>query len=207
MVFAPGANEAFSVADGERLALDLDQAPHGSVLVVDSEVSHDGLTVALQAACDAARTTVLDPTRPEHVTDRLLELSHHVTPNADEAQRLTGVAIESAGGARMAARSLRDRGARHVHARLREGGCLTMWPDGEALLVAPPATDVVDTTGAGDAFAGTLASALLLGCPLIEAARRAVAAAALAVKGFGAQESYPDRRELEATAETVRVER
>jgi ribokinase len=81
-----------------------------------------------------------------------------------------------------------------------------MWPDGEAMLHAPADLDVVDTTGAGDAFAGTLATAIIARCPPVEAARLAVAAASYAVTGFGPQESYPDRPALEAMARSVRVE-
>jgi ribokinase len=206
MVFAPGANDAFSETDAERLALHLQQAPAGSVLVVDSEIPPTASTLALEAARDAGRPAVLDPTRPERVTDRLLGLADHVTPNADEAKRLTGVAVDSPADARRAAGRLRERGARHVHVRLPAGGCLTQWPGGEALFSAPTDWQVVDTTGAGDAFAGTLASSLISGCRLVEAVRRAVAAAACAVTRFGAQESYPDPRELEARTRTVRVE-
>ena len=49
---------------------------------------------------------------------------------------------------------------------------------------------VVDTTGAGDCFVGTLAAGLARGLPLVEAARVRNAAAALALQGAGAQESY-----------------
>ena len=207
MVFAPGANDAFAEADVRRLVLDLHRAPAGSMLVVDSEISPSALALALQAARDDGRPTLLDPTRPEHVTDHVLAVSDHVTPNHDEAQRLTGVAVETAADALRAARQLRERGASHVHVRLPRGGCLTTWHDGEALVLPPSDVHVVDTTGAGDAFAGTLASTLISGCPLVEAVRRAVAAATCAVTRFGAQESYPDRRELEATTLTVRVEK
>jgi ribokinase len=206
MILAPGANDAFSEADGDRLAMDLHGAPEESVLVVDTELLPAALVPALEAARETGRTTVLDPTRPDRATDRLLELSDHVTPNADEAEQLTGVRVESPADARLAARRLRERGARHVHVRLRGGGCLTLWPNGEALLRAPEDLDVVDTTGAGDAFAGTLASAILARRPPLEAARLAVAAAACAVTGFGPQESYPDRTALEAMAGTVRIE-
>jgi ribokinase len=80
-----------------------------------------------------------------------------------------------------------------------------VWPEGEALALAPTDLEVIDTTGAGDAFAGRLATAILTGCPLVEAVRLAVAAAACAVTGFGPQESYPDRSALAAMARKVRV--
>jgi ribokinase len=205
MILAPGANDAFGEVDGNRLAEGLQAAPEGSVLVVDTEVAAGPVALGLEAARARGRPTVLDPTRPDRVTDRLLELSDHVMPNADEAARMTGIRVESAADARRAARRLRERGVRHAHVRLRGGGCLTQWPDGEILLRAPADLDVVDTTGAGDAFAGTLAVAIVAGCPVVEAARRAVAAAACAVTRFGAQESYPDRAALDAMARRVRV--
>jgi ribokinase len=204
MVFAPGANDAFSEADGHRLAVDLEHAPEGSALVVDTDVSPAVLVEALEAARRTGRPTVLDPTRPDRITERLLELSDHVTPNATEAGRMTGIAVESPGDAERAARRLRERGARHVHVRLAGGGCFSLWPDGHVLLLTPVDLEVVDTTGAGDAFAGTLATEIIARCPLLEAVRLAVAAAACAVTAFGAQ-AYPDRRELEAMARRVRT--
>jgi ribokinase len=56
----------------------------------------------------------------------------------------------------------------------------------------------VDTTGAGDAFAGALAVALLEGLDTMEATRFAVVASALAVTRYGSQASYPERGEIEA---------
>ena len=203
MIFAPGANDGFSNADGERLAAEVHGASPGSVLVVDTEVSPAALLPALQAVRESGRTSVLDPTRTDRVTDELLGLADHVTPNADEAARITGVRVDSPADARRAAWLLRQRGARHVYVRLREGGCLVLWPEGEALLRVRAAVTVVDTTGAGDAFAGTLATAMIARDPPVAAARRAVAAAACAVSRLGAQDPYPDRRALEAMAENI----
>ncbi len=56
----------------------------------------------------------------------------------------------------------------------------------------------VDTVGAGDAFTGTLATAIASGLPLREALRRANAAGALATLQPGAQEAMPSAKALEA---------
>jgi ribokinase len=56
----------------------------------------------------------------------------------------------------------------------------------------------VDTTGAGDAFAGALTVALLEGLDIREATRFAVVASALVVTRYGSQASYPERGEIEA---------
>lgn len=56
---------------------------------------------------------------------------------------------------------------------------------------------VVDTTGAGDTFAGVLAAALAAGVDLDEAAHRAVIAGALAVESTGALASIPTIDQIE----------
>lgn len=64
-------------------------------------------------------------------------------------------------------------------------GC--QW-DGERFDAMPvPAAEVVDTTGAGDAFCGALAAALADGADRVEAVRRAALAGAAAVRHPGAQ--------------------
>jgi ribokinase len=194
IVFAPRANDDFSEVDGRRLAEEVRDAADRSLLVVDTELLPAALAPALEAARAEGRPVVLDPTRPERVTDGLLELSDHVMPNADEATRMTGIRVESPADAERAARRLRERGARNIHVRLPFGGCLTLWRDGEALLRAPADLEVIDTTGGGDGFAGALATAIIADLPLVEAARFAVAAASCAVTGFGAQGPIPIAR-------------
>jgi ribokinase len=62
---------------------------------------------------------------------------------------------------------------------------------------APPALQVVDTTGAGDCFFGALCVALLEGQPLDLALNFACVAAAQATTKPGAQTSMPWRAEVE----------
>jgi len=71
---------------------------------------------------------------------------------------------------------------------------VTLGADGALLLdggnetaIPAPAVDVVDTTGAGDAFNGVLAAGLAAGLELEAAARRAVEAATASVRVAGAR--------------------
>jgi ribokinase len=63
------------------------------------------------------------------------------------------------------------------------------------------AVDVVDTTGAGDAFCGALAVALADGLPIADAMRRGCAAGALAATRMGAQAALPTRADLDTFLE------
>ena len=56
--------------------------------------------------------------------------------------------------------------------------------------------DELDTTGAGDAFAGALAVSLAEGVTLQDAARRASVVAALTVTRIGTQSAFPHWSEV-----------
>jgi ribokinase len=74
---------------------------------------------------------------------------------------------------------------------------------GELLRVRAPSVDAIDTTGAGDAFAGTFIALLDMNAPLPEALRRAVAAGSLACTAAGAQPSFPYPPAVDAILDRV----
>jgi sugar/nucleoside kinase (ribokinase family) len=102
--------------------------------------------------------------------------------NEDEAAQLTGSSDPLT-----AAKTLRERGARHVVIKLGARGC---WADGEE--IPGHTVDVVDTTGAGDCFAGGFIGALERGLSFREAARIANAVGALSVQRMGATAGVKD---------------
>lgn len=86
----------------------------------------------------------------------------------------------------------------------------TLGPDGavaatgtETLAVPALKVDVVDTTGAGDTFAGALAAFLGEGMALGEAMARAAVAGSLACTGEGAQPSFPRRDAIDAAVRAM----
>lgn len=201
IVLAPNANDGWADA-AEEVGREIAAMSAGSVLVADLEVPVAVVRAALVAARRAGLTTVLDPAPPDRLSDDLLDLADHLTPDHAEAARITGADTGDARGAARAAGHLRQRGAATVHVKLADGGCVTA---GDVLtLVRAPDVPVVDATGAGDAFAGALGWALGQGHPVARAAEYAVAASACAVGGYGSQESYPDLEELTAMVERVR---
>ena len=66
----------------------------------------------------------------------------------------------------------------------------------EVARAEPPAVDVVNTVGAGDAFCGSFAVDLGRGLPVVEALSRACTAGALATTRHGAQGAMPTAAEV-----------
>ena len=79
-------------------------------------------------------------------------------------------------------------------------GAVHVTSDGGRTSVPGRTADVVDTTGAGDAFVGVLAAALATGTGLPQALHRAVAAGSLAVEKRGAVPSMPTYDEIDVRA-------
>jgi ribokinase len=182
---ASGANAELDPAAVERAV----RAAGPGVVLVGHEVPP---AATLAGARAAAGPVVLNPAPARPVPDELAALGPILTPNAGEARELTGEPEPE-----VAARALAARTGAAVVVTLGARGVLVL--DGDAAEVLPaPRVDVVDTTGAGDAFNGALATALAEGRGLRDAAAFAVAAAALSTCADGAREGMPRRDQVRA---------
>lgn len=168
----------------------------GSVSVTDLEVPVGTVRQAVKCARDRGIITVVDPAPAGRMPVDIYESIDFLTPNDLEAEELTGVKVRTIEDAGRAGRILLEAGVGTVLVKIGAEGCVLVSPQ-TTLHVAGFSVPVVDTTGAGDAFAGGLAVALMEGFPVAEAARFAVATSALSVTKMGCQPSYPSRTEVE----------
>lgn len=203
IALAANANDAWA-EEADEVADEVATAPAGSVLVVDLEVPVSVVTTAVRAAHRAGLAVVVDPAPPERLAKDLFAQVDHLIPDHREAAALTGIDTGSADGALRAAEACHERGAGFGYVKMAAGGCAVVGEQ-RAVVEVPSGLDVVDTTGAGDAFAGGLAWALLDGRPPLEAAGMAVAASSCAVEHYGSQESYPTLGQLVARADHLSV--
>jgi ribokinase len=124
----------------------------------------------------------------------------HLTPNETEAAALTGLKIENEEEAIVAARTLLARGVRKaVHLTMGKAGVVSV-PAGDGPVIRVPSFKVqaVDTTGAGDAFSGGFAAALVEGMAREKALIFASATAALSVTKHGTAPAMPSRAEIDS---------
>lgn len=195
IVLAGNANLVWDEADAARSEAAVQRAPAGSLLVVDYEVPAAVVERAVAAARRPDLTVVLDPSPAGRVQERVLAQIGVVVPNPKEAETLTGTTVGDPQSAHRAGRRLLDQGTRAACVKLPDGGCVVVDRE-RAVHVASVPVEVTDTTGAGDAFAGALAVALLERRHLVDAACFAAAASHLAVTAYGSQPAYPDRAAL-----------
>ena len=187
----------------------LSQARHLHATGVFAALTPDTLAItqrAMQTMRANGKTVSFDPNiRPalwsdmQHMRRTLNELAglaDWVLPGLSEGEQLT----EQCGPADVAA-FYRKLGVTRVVVKLGAGGAYfdsALPQEGTGTVSAYSVPKVVDSVGAGDAFAAGLVSGLLEALPLLAAIRRAAWMGARAVRVRGDTEGLPTRAELSA---------
>ena len=192
----PGTNDDFGAAHIDAATSLLEEASVAiSVLEIPAETARDGLAAAKRSGC----TTILNPAPARPVPTDMFEVVDVLTPNQTEARVLLGLAPDDPYDDLALCAKLRDLGVGTVVLTRGERGAVIVDDDG-VTKVDPFPVEVVDTTGAGDAFNGALASGLARGMDLHSSARRAAAAGALACTKLGVIPALPTGAEVDALA-------
>ena len=196
---ASGANAALTPADVE--AIDDSVFAAAKVFVTSLESPLETVVAGLKRAKRAGLLTILNPAPARlEIKDRdFMKLVDVLTPNEIEAELLTGwnVAFDLE-DAILACNQLRELGAKQVVITRGAAGCLLKDDARDASFFPAHEVTAIDATAAGDCFNGVLATALADGLSLRDAARWAMAAAAISVTRRGAIPSLPTRDEVEA---------
>ncbi|MBX6371946.1 MAG: ribokinase [Acidothermus sp.] len=167
------------------------------VLLVGFEIDDDPVLASARYAEEAGCTFLVNPAPVRGLPEGLVAVHPILVLNRSEASLLAGEDdVEDA------ARSLTRSTGAPVVVTLGAAGALVV--HGAVLHVPAPSVPAVDTTGAGDTFAGVCAAALTAGLDLVAAARRAVAAAALSVTAVGARSAMPHAQEIDAAISGLR---
>ena len=192
----PGANGRLDAA-----ALGDDVLVAGATLLLQLEVPMPAVAAAAARGRARGARVILNAAPIAPLGDGLLDALDVLIVNEHEARALAGalgVATEP------------ERFATAVHRRCRAAVVVTLGgrgalaaADGRLLAVAAPSIEVVDTTGAGDAFCGGLAAALDAGANWRRALATGIAAGALACTGIGAQPALPRQAAIAALAADV----
>jgi len=195
IIIAPGAAGRISVDDVEAQT---DLIRSADVFITQLEQPMAAAQRALEIARAGGTTTILNPAPAAPLSDEILALCDYVTPNESEAEGITGVSVETLEDAERAADALIARG---VGAAIITLGAQGAFYKDKGTAVHVPATtagEVIETTGAGDAFNGGFAVALAEGMGPKDALSFGCATAGISVTRPGTAPSMPTRAEIDA---------
>lgn len=139
---------------------------------------------------------IVNPAPAKQISKDLISKIDILIPNETEAALLTGIEITDINSAKKAGKKLLALGIEIVIITLGELGALLLTND---LVKHIPAQKVkaIDTTAAGDAFVGGLATAIAKHFPLPSAVAYGCCAGTLATTKLGAQTSLPGKKEVD----------
>ncbi len=187
-----GANGTMTPETVQSAASTIQQA---DALLVQLEIPVEAVLAGIQIAKQAGVRVLLDPAPAMQQIPKELLAVDLLCPNESEAAMLTGQAVQSVDDAISAANTLHQRGAANVAITLAERGTLLL-SNGESQLIPAFPIQPVDSTAAGDAFAGSLAVRWLQSGDLQSAVGFANAAGALTASKPGAQASIPTQNKI-----------
>ena len=193
IIVSRGANGSLSAKDLRRFTPLWKGA---KVFMTQLEIPIETVKVGLKMAKKHGAITLLNPSPPHPLSPDILSSVDFIVPNELEAQSLTGIKWKGKQEIRKTADKLLDMGVRNVVITLGPKG-LFFKNRGDELWIEAFRVNVIDTTAAGDAFLGALATSLSENKPIQEALKFANGAGALATMKLGAQPSLPFKKDLD----------
>lgn len=166
------------------------------IVLIQLEIPLETAVYAAELAHGAGKKAILNPAPAHKLPESVFRHVGCITPNRTELEELTGMNA-SGGGLERAMDALLEMGAPCVVTTLGADGAAWKERGGELRRQPAHRMEIVDTTGAGDAFNAGLAYALGIGRGLEEAVAFAAKVSALAVTKFGAQDGMPSRSEVQ----------
>ena len=195
IIIVTGANDLLSAEEIEAARPAIAAA---QILVCQLEIPLDTTIAALRIARQEKVRTIFNPAPGRSsLPEEMFALSDILCPNESETELITGLPTGSLEEADTAARALLAKGAGSVILTLGERGSLLV-TEQQKQHIPSKKVKTLDSTGAGDAFIGSLAYFVAAGKTLPEAVRRANDIAAISVQASGTQSSFPNATDLPA---------
>jgi ribokinase len=194
IIVVKGANDRLLPADVDAAA---DALRRVDTIILQFEIPLETIYHTVRFARANKIRCIVNPAPAIPAELAQLTGADYFIPNETEAQLITGHAVHTLAEATTCAAGLLAKGFQRVVLTLGERGALLAGAGGSAHVPAFPVT-AVDTSGAGDAFIGSLAVFLAEGLPEPDAIARANLYAAMSTTGVGTQKSFPKRAAFEA---------
>ena len=191
IIIAPGAASEISVKDIHENSNIISSA---DVFLTQLEQPIDVAEEGLKVAKANGKITILNPAPAADLPKEIFGLCDYITPNETEAEELTGLPVRNHKEAETAASFLNELGVKTPIITMGDQGAFL---HGYGLIPAFNAGEVIETTGAGDAFNGGLAVALSEGKSPLDAVKFGCATASISVTRAGTAPSMPVREEVE----------
>jgi len=194
IVLDMGANELLAPGD-----VDVAESliAKSRVVMTVLEIRQDTAARAMELGRRHGAITIMNPAPAERLDPGVFSHVDVLTPNESELRILSGLRPDDPADAVQLAQALRGQGVKNIVITRGSRGALVVDTTGQVETIDSIPVEVVDTTGAGDAFNSALAVSMAEGKSLSDAVRFAMYAGAMACTRLGVIPSLPHRTEIE----------
>ncbi|KAL7639203.1 UNVERIFIED_CONTAM: hypothetical protein RMT77_010737 [Armadillidium vulgare] len=196
IIIVGGANQKMTINDVLKAESVI---KNSKVVVCQGEIAEASTKMALSLGRKHEVLTLMNAAPADSNMDKeIYALSDIFCVNETEAEILTGVKVNSITEAKRACELLKEKGCLEVIITLGSEGAVYHWKEGLEHIPAPRINNVVDTTGAGDAFVGALSYFLSQSSELSrsEMIKRSCEVASVSIQSKGTQTSFPHRKDV-----------
>ena len=179
----------------EELNKNIDKIKNSKIFLTQLEIPKEVTLRSLKIAKENSVLTILNPAPASEISKEFFNYIDYFTPNETEAEFYTGIKITNEKEAKEASIKLLKFGLKKVIITLGEKGLFYSDGNEDIYLKATP-VKAIDTTGAGDAFNGSLAFALSQNKPIKDSLNLANQAAGLSTLKLGAGNAMPYLKDL-----------
>ena len=182
-----GAPNSLKISEIEK---QINLIKSSKIFLTQLEVPKDVTLHCLKIAKENGCITILNPAPATEISKEFYNNIDFFTPNETEAEFYTGIKITNDQEAKQAADKLINLGIKKVIITLGEKGLF--YSDGkEEIYLKASSVKAIDTTGAGDAFNGSLAFGLSKEKPIKECLELANKVAGISTTKLGAGDAMP----------------
>ena len=200
IVIVPGANNCVDkkqIDDNEKLIEESD------IIMFQLEIPIETVEYAIDICYKKKKIIILDPAPGRPLPENIVKKVTYLTPNETELSLISGMPTKTMEETKKASEKIMKMGAQNLLVTLGEKGCLLC--HGNKMDVYPTyPTKAIDTTAAGDCFAGVLATYLSKGMDIIGAIKYANLASSISVSRTGAVPSLPTHQEIEDAKKKIK---
>ena len=179
----------------DELNKNIDKIKNSKIFLTQLEIPKDVTLRSLKIAKENSVLTILNPAPASEISKEFFNYIDYFTPNETEAEFYTGIKITNEKEAKEASIKLLKFGLKKVIITLGEKGLFYSDGNEDIYLKATP-VKAIDTTGAGDAFNGSLAFALSQNKPIKDSLNLANQVAGLSTLKLGAGNAMPTLKDL-----------
>ena len=190
IIVSPGANYKL---DPDKIKKIKDTIAEAEIILLQLEIPVNTIEKIVEIASSNKTQIILDPAPAQKLSADILAKVDYLLPNEGELDLLLAEAKSKSRAEKIG--ELLKMGVKNIIVTEGEKG-INYYSQNKELHLDTLKVKAVDTTAAGDVFAGAFAASLIAENNLKKALKFAVQAAAYSVTKRGAQSSIPDKEEL-----------